>query len=163
MRFWIDSHLFPEQASTLAPRVDALYLFLVGMTVVLALAIFSTVIYFAVKYRRRHDEQVGADIRGILLIETAWIAGPLVIVLGIFVWSASLFIAIADVPADTLDVYVVARQWMWKVQHATGQREINELHVPLGRPVKLIMTSEDVIHNFFIPACSVPQYSAQNR
>ena len=73
----------------------------------------------------------------------------------IFVWGASVFFAMARPPDETLNIYVVGKQWMWKFQHLDGQREINELHVPVGRAVKLIMTSEDVIHDVFVPAFRV--------
>ena len=69
-----------------------------------------------------------------------------------FAWGAGLYFRQSKPPNNALDVYVVGKQWMWKIQHATGQREINELHVPVGRKVKLIMTTEDVIHDFFVPA-----------
>ncbi len=73
----------------------------------------------------------------------------------IFAWGASVFFAMSRPPAETLNIYVVGKQWMWKFQHLNGQREINELHVPVGQPVKLIMTSEDVIHDVFVPAFRV--------
>ena len=85
------------------------------------------------------------------MLELTWTVVPFIIVMGIFVWGASVFFAMSRPPDDTLNIYVVGKQWMWKFQHLSGQREINELHVPVGRPVKLIMTSEDVIHDVFVP------------
>jgi cytochrome c oxidase subunit 2 len=139
----------------MAPRVDALYFFLVGLTAFFSLLIAGMIVYFAVKYRRRTRDALGANIRGNLLLEIGWTLGPLLINLVIFFWGARVYVAMASPPPDTLNVYVVAKQWMWKFQHLDGQREINELHVPVGRDVKLITTSEDVIHDFFVPAFRV--------
>jgi cytochrome c oxidase subunit II len=152
---WSDTPLFPERASTMAARVDALYFFLVGLTVFFALLIAGLIVYYAVRFHRRHPEQVGVTIHGGMVLEITWSVIPLLITLVIFVWGASVFFAMSRPPDDALNIYVVGKQWMWKLQHLDGQREINELHVPLGRPVKLIMTSEDVIHDFFIPAFRV--------
>jgi cytochrome c oxidase subunit 2 len=87
-----------------------------------------------------------------MLLEVTWTVIPIIIVTVLFVWSTRIFFAMSDAPADTMNIYVVGKQWMWKFQHLDGQREINELHVPVGRNVKLIMTSEDVIHDVFVPA-----------
>ena len=92
---------------------------------------------------------------GGLVLELAWTVVPFLITMVIFFWGAKVYFVMASPPEETLNIYVVGKQWMWKVQHTTGQREINQLHVPVGRPVKLIMTSEDVIHNFSIPAMRV--------
>jgi cytochrome c oxidase subunit 2 len=148
--------LFPEQASTMAPRVDALYFYLVGISTFFTLLIFTLVIYFAIKYRRRsEDEPPPPQMRDILALEVTWIVVPLVLALIAFFWGANVFYALARAPQDALEVFVVGRQWMWKFQHPDGQREINQLHVPLGRPVKLTLASEDVIHSFYIPAFRV--------
>ena len=152
---WTSSPLFPEAASTIAPRVDAFYLFLVGLTAFFSILIAVAVIFFFVKYRRRSPESVGQNIEGGMALEITWSVIPLIITMVIFGWSASLFFAYTRPPAETLNIYVVGKQWMWKFQHLNGQREINELHVPVGRPVKLIMTSEDVIHDVFVPAFRV--------
>ena len=74
-----------------------------------------------------------------------------------FVWGAVIFFEERTPPADATEVYVVAKQWMWKIEHIEGQREINELHVPTGQNIKLIMTSQDVIHSFYIPAFRIKQ------
>ncbi len=150
MRF--PTPLFPQEASTMASRVDHLYLFLVGLSIFFAALIAGLIVYYAVRYHRRHPEEIGADIRGSLTLEVTWSVIPLIITMVIFVWSARVFVAMSRPPADTIDIYVVGKQWMWKFQHLDGQREIDELHVPVNRPVKLIMTSEDVIHSLFVPA-----------
>jgi cytochrome c oxidase subunit 2 len=139
----------------MASRVDSLYFFLVGLTVFFSLLIAGLIVIYAVRFRRRSPDAVGARIHGGLLLEMTWTVVPLFITMGIFVWGASVFFAMSRPPADTLDIYVVGKQWMWKFQHLDGQREINQLHIPLGRAVKLIMTSEDVIHDLFVPAFRV--------
>jgi cytochrome c oxidase subunit 2 len=150
--------LFPEQASTLAGQVDALYFFLIGVSVFFSLLIAGLVIYFAVKYRRRSEtEEPPEPAAPAVTLEIVWSVIPLGICMIIFAWSASVFFKINRPPDDALEVYVVAQQWMWKLQHMEGQREINELHIPLGRGVRLRMTSEDVIHSFYVPAFRVKQ------
>ena len=150
--------LFPEQASTIAGQVDALYFFLIGISIFFSVLIAGLVIYFAVKYRRRTeaDPIPAAPVEGAAL-EIVWSVIPLGISMVIFFWGASMFFKINRPPDDALEVYVVAKQWMWKLQHMEGQREINELHIPLGRAVRLRMTSEDVIHSFFVPAFRIKQ------
>jgi cytochrome c oxidase subunit II len=144
--------LFPDQASTFASDVDYLYFFLVGLTVFFTLLIAGLVALFAIRYRRRSEDEIPARFEGSLHLELLWTVIPLGIVMVIFAWSAKVYMTLSRPPDDAIQVYVTAKQWMWKIQHPTGQREINELHVPLGQSVKLIMTSEDVIHSFFIPA-----------
>jgi cytochrome c oxidase subunit II len=147
--------LLPQQASLQAGQVDALYFFMVAVTAFFSLMIAGLIVFFAVKYRRRHDEEVGVAIHGSLALELLWTIIPFFIAMGMFGWGAKVFFDLYRVPAGAMEVFVVGKQWMWKVQHASGQREINELHVPVGRPVKLIMGSEDVIHSFYIPAFRV--------
>lgn len=142
----------PEQASSIAGQVDALFFFLVAVAAFFAGLIFLLVTVFALKYRRRTEGERPAAIHGSLILETLWTAIPLAIALAIFVWGAYLYFVMWRPPAAAMEIFVVGKQWMWKLQHPGGQREINELHVPLGRPVKLTMTSEDVIHSFFVPA-----------
>jgi cytochrome c oxidase subunit II len=147
--------LFPEQASTMAPRVDQLYFFLLGVSVFFATLILILIIAFAVKYRRRSDNEQPQPISGNLALEILWTVVPLSLTLVMFVWGARLFFITFYPPSDALEINVVAKQWMWKVQHAEGRSEIDELHIPTGRPIKLIMTSQDVIHDFFVPAFRV--------
>lgn len=146
---------FPEVASTIAPRVDALYLFLVGLTAFFTILIVALFVFFMVKYKRRDPNSIGARIHGGLILEVIWSIIPLLIVMGLFVWSTQLYFAISRPPAETMNIYAVGKQWMWRFQHMDGQRELNELHVPVGRPVKIIMTSEDVLHDLFFPAFRV--------
>jgi cytochrome c oxidase subunit II len=139
----------------MASRVDSLYFFLVGLTTFFSLLIAGLIVTYAVKFRRRTPDSIGARIHGGLMLEITWSVIPFFITMGIFVWGASVFFAMSRPPDETLNVYVVGKQWMWKFQHLDGQREIDELHVPVGRAVKLIMTSEDVIHDVFVPAFRV--------
>ena len=147
--------LFPEQASTMAGRVDALTFFLLGVSGFFATLICLLIIIFVVKYRRRSDEErppaVGSDMR----LEIFWTVVPLGLTLIMFFWGVKLYFITFTPPANSLEIAVVAKQWMWKVQHPEGQREIDELHIPLGRPVKLVLTSQDVIHDFSVPAFRV--------
>src|SRR5499427_2455620 len=149
---WTGTPLFPEAASTLASRVDALYFFLLGVAIFFSLLIAGLIVFYAIRYHRRTPDQVGEQIHGSMVLEVTWTVIPLLITMVIFVWGASVYYAMARPPDETLNIYVVGKQWMWKFQHLDGQREINELHVPVGRAVKLITTSEDVIHDFFVPA-----------
>ena len=147
--------LFPESASSIAGRVDALYFFLLAVSAFFSLLIAGLIVFYAVKFHRRDPNAVGAAIHGGLMLEITWTVVPLLITMVIFVWGASVFFAMARPPDETLNIYVVGKQWMWKFQHLDGQREINELHVPVGRNIRLIATSEDVIHDVFVPAFRV--------
>ncbi len=152
-----DFPLFPEQASTVAGRVDGLYYFLVGLTAFFGILISGAVVYFAIKYRRGNRVDRSRPLSESAMLEAVWIGVPLAIVLVIFYWGTSVYFTVVRPPKHAEDVYVTGKQWMWKVQHLSGQREINELHVPVGKPIKLIMTSQDVIHSFYIPAFRVKQ------
>jgi cytochrome c oxidase subunit 2 len=149
---WLGFPVFPEQASTLAPRVDALYFFLIAVSAFFTGLIFLLLFYFAIKYRRRSETEQPLPMVGALRLELVWTVIPLGLTMIMFLWGASLYFTTMRPPANALEVYVVGKQWMWYFQHPEGPREINELHVPIGRPVKLIMTSQDVIHSFYVPA-----------
>ncbi|HOQ86298.1 MAG TPA: cytochrome c oxidase subunit II [Phycisphaerae bacterium] len=143
--------LFPESASSISSQVDHLFFYLVAVTGFFVLLIFVLILYFAIRYRRTRAgtcPPVASSNR----LELTWTVIPLMLALTMFFWGARLYVRMFDPPADAMDVYVIGRQWMWKIQHPEGRREINELHVPLGRPVKLIMSSQDVIHSFYVPA-----------
>jgi len=147
----------PEQASTFAPHVDALYAYLLLITIFFSTLITLLLVVFAVKYRRRQPDEVPRPISGSMVLELTWTIVPLLIAMTIFVWGASTYFKAYRVPHQAMEVYVVAKQWMWKFQHQTGQREINELHVPVGARVKLTMTTEDVIHSLYVPAFRIKQ------
>ena len=144
--------LFPEAASSFAAEVDALYLFIVAVSAFFTVAVSIAVVAFGIKYRRKHAEEIGAHIEGSLPLELAWSIIPTIISMVMFGWGAKLFYEMRVPPAETLQIYAVGKQWMWKFQHTGGQREINELHVPMGRPIKMLVTSEDVLHDLYFPA-----------
>jgi cytochrome c oxidase subunit 2 len=144
--------ILPEQASSLAGDVDSLYFYLVGLTVFFSLLIAGTILVFAIKYRRRSPDEIPGQVEGSLKLEIVWTVIPFIIAMSIFAWGASVYFQMYRVPRDGIEITTVAKQWMWKFQHMDGKREINELHVPVGRRVKLTMTTEDVIHSFYVPA-----------
>jgi cytochrome c oxidase subunit II len=150
MQSWIP--LVPDSASTFSWKVDALYFYLSGVTLFFTLLISVTLIFFVIRYRRRTPYEIPRPITGSHRLETLWTVIPFIIAMTMFGWGARLYFEQYKPPQNAIEIYVVGKQWMWKLQHATGQREINELHVPIGRKIKLIMTSEDVIHDFFVPA-----------
>ncbi len=146
---------FPEAASNFAGQVDGLYAFLVLTSAFFSLIIAFFVVFFAIKYRRRNDtvpEQVDEHGIGGMILEITWSVIPLGLSMVMFGWGAVLFFTESRPPADAMNIYVTGKQWMWKIQHQEGSREINELHVPIDRDIRLTLTSEDVIHDFFVPA-----------
>src|SRR4051812_46214664 len=148
--------LWPTSASVHARYEDWLFIFLTVVSVAMTVLIFAAVAIFSTKYRRRHGREA-TPIEGSLLLEIGWSIAPLGIMLVMFAAGALLYFRMRTPPTDSDQVYVVAKQWMWKLQHMEGPREINELHVPVGRDIKLIMTSQDVIHSFYVPAFRVKQ------
>jgi cytochrome c oxidase subunit II len=155
--FLPNAPLFPPRASEMAREIDLLFFTTLGITVFFSSLIAILIFYFMVRYRRTSPTQVGVYLKGgsTLLLESTWIIGPLVIVLGIFAWGARVFFAASRPPPDAKQYYVIGKQWMWKIEHPSGRREINELHVPRGQPVKLKLTSEDVVHSFYLPVMRV--------
>src|SRR3990167_7658458 len=129
-------HLVPAQASSVASEVDALYFWLVGVSAFFAILIGLAIVYFAVRYRRRTADEVGGSFHASIVLEITWTAVPLVIVLFTFGWGAKVYLSLSRPPADAEEYFVVGKQWMWKIQHPEGIREINELHVPLGQTIK---------------------------
>ena len=148
--------LWPARASTSAGNVDALSIFLVVLSALMSVLIFTLILVFAAKYRKRPGH-TAEQIEGSTPLEIIWSVIPLGVFVVIFMWGAVIYFRERTPPRGATEVYVVAKQWMWKLQHQEGQREINELHVPVGRDVKLIMTSQDVIHSFFVPAFRIKQ------
>ena len=148
--------LWPENASTNAGNVDALYIFLLLVSGIMTVLIFAVLTAFAVRFRKRRGQRA-VQIEGSTHLEITWSIIPFCVMLVFFVWGAVIFFQERTPPQDATEVYTVAKQWMWKFEHKGGQREINELHVPVGRDVKMIMTSQDVIHSFFVPAFRLKQ------
>ncbi len=148
--------LFPEQASSIASKIDLLYLFLISVATFFTLLICVLILFFVVRYRRtavvnRANPPVSP------LLELSWSVVPFVLTMIMFAWGAVLYFEQHQPPPVTDEVYVVGKQWMWKIQHPNGKQEINQLHVPIGRPTRLKMISEDVIHSFYIPDFRVKQ------
>ena len=142
--------VFPPEASKIAADTDALYFFLVGISIIGMVAVCILVFGFSIRYRKdRHPE--ATQIEGSTLLEATWTIIPLALFMICFVWGALLYFRIYDPPANAMNIYVVGKQWMWKAEHPGGQHEINALHVPSGRPVQLTMISQDVFHSFSIP------------
>jgi cytochrome c oxidase subunit 2 len=144
------SALFPAEASTIAPYMDALYFFLLVITVIGMALVGALVFTFSMKYRRQNNP-VATKVEGSTLLEATWTIIPLALFLVCFVWGALLYFRIYNPPANSMNIYIVGKQWMWKAEHPGGQHEINALHVPTGRPVQLTMISQDVFHSYSIP------------
>ncbi len=149
-----DLQLFPVAASEQAGPIDSLYWFLTIVSAIMTLLIFVGVIAFAWKYQKRPGVRP-IQIEGSTKLELTWSILPFLVMLIMFWWGAKLYFAAQDPPKNAMEVFVTGKQWMWKVQYPDGGREVNELHVPVGQPVKLTMASEDVIHSFSIPAFRV--------
>jgi cytochrome c oxidase subunit 2 len=153
----VDLPLFPPQASTIAGEIDFFYFVLIGLSALFATPVAILLVYFAVRYRRGITvNRVWPSIDH-YKIELTWSVIPFLLAMGVFTWGVTLYFRIYTPPRNTLDISIVGRQWMWKAQHPNGRREINQLHVPVNRPVKLTMISQDVIHSFYIPAFRVKQ------
>src|SRR5882757_10358247 len=152
---WLNaSALFPREASTIAPYADALYFFLLLITVVGLVLVGCLIFGFAIRYRKeRHP--VAIQVEGSTLLEATWTIIPLALFLIVFVWVALLYFRIYNPPTNAMNIYIVGKQWMWKAEHPGGQHEINALHIPVGRNVQLTMISQDVFHSFSIPAFRV--------
>ena len=155
--------LVPEQAASGAGEVDALFLFILVVTGLFAVGVWVAMLFFAVRYRRRSQADRPQEIHGSLLLELTWTIVPLLLMTVMFVWGAKVYFQMNRPPDDAMTVSVVGKRWMWKLQHPTGQREINELHVPLGRAVRLVITSEDAIHSFFVPAFRIKKDAVPGR
>ncbi len=149
--------LFPEEASNLAPQVDAIFWFEMAISAFFVLLFIVLIVTFAIRYRRRSESEVPPRIEGNLPLEVAWIVIPFAMLLVMFYWGGLVYVRAKRPIENATTLNVLGKQWMWKVQHPEGGREINEMHVPLGRPVKLVMASQDVIHDFSIPAFRIKQ------
>lgn len=149
--------IWPDQASTGAREVDWLCIGLLVVCGFYFLIVFLPLLYFSIKYRKGSKADRSHPLNGSNLIEITWTAIPTFMSFGLFAWGAIVFFHLERPPSDALQVEVVAKQWMWKLQHAEGKREINELHIPLGQAVRLTMTSQDVIHSFYVPAFRIKQ------
>ena len=155
--------LFPDSASALSGDVDLLFITWCVISIFFSALIAGLILYFMTRYRRRHPEDVGAAERTAIWLEIAWSAIPLAIMLAMFAWGTRVFFQIYRPPQDAVEFWAYGRQWMWKIQHPGGQREINTLHVPVGQAIRVKLASEDVIHSFYIPAFRVKQDAVPGR
>jgi cytochrome c oxidase subunit 2 len=149
--------LIPEQASSFASEVDALYGYLIFISAFFTFLIAGAILILAIRYRRGSPADRSRHGGHFLLMEASWIGIPFILTMTMFAWGAKLYYRQVRPPAGALEINCVAKQWMWKFQHPEGNAEINDLHVPLGRAVKVRLISEDVIHSLYIPAFRVKQ------
>ncbi|MBM3493366.1 MAG: cytochrome c oxidase subunit II [Armatimonadetes bacterium] len=147
--------LLPEQASSFAVEVDAIYFVLWALTILFSFVVMAAIGFLAFRYRRGARVDRSRPVHSDLRIELIWSIVPLVIGLVVFAWSAHLYARTRIPPADSMEIYVIGKQWMWQMQHANGVRENAELHIPVRRNIKLTMISQDVIHSFYVPAFRV--------
>jgi cytochrome c oxidase subunit II len=155
--------LKPTAASSIAEGVDHLYFFLTVITLFFTILIFSTIFFFMIKYRRRSPDEIPPDTKEHLGLELTWTIIPTLITVFIFVWASSLYFENSRPPEAATEIFVVGKQWMWHIQHPEGVREINELHVPVNVPISITLTSDDVIHDFYIPAFRVKKDAVPGR
>jgi cytochrome c oxidase subunit 2 len=155
--------LFPDSASALSGHVDALYVIWAVVSVFFTILIAGLIIFFMARYKRRDPEQVGEEERAAVWLEVLWSAVPLAIMLAMFAWGTRVFFQLYRPPADAVEYTAIGKQWMWKIQHPEGQREINALHVPVGQSIRVKLASEDVIHSFYIPAFRIKQDAVPGR
>ncbi|MGA7854334.1 MAG: cytochrome c oxidase subunit II [Candidatus Acidiferrales bacterium] len=155
--------LRPTAASSIAEGVDHLYFFLTVITLFFTILIFGTIFFFMIKYRRRSPDEIPPDTKEHLGLELTWTIIPTLITVFIFVWASSLYFENSRPPEAATEIFVVGKQWMWHIQHPEGVREINELHVPVNVPISITLTSDDVIHDFYIPAFRVKKDAVPGR
>ncbi len=151
----MNPELLPQQASSFAAEVDAIYYLLWALTIFFSLGVMATLVLLAYRYRRGSQVNRSKPVHSDLRIELVWSIVPLLIGLAVFAWSASLYARTRIPPEDAMEIFVIGKRWMWQVQHANGVRENATLHVPVGRNIKLTLISQDVIHSFFVPAFRV--------
>ncbi len=149
--------VFPEQASKVAEQTDNLYWGLICLSAAVCIIVFVPMAYFVLKYRNGKAVDRTPPELPEYKIEITWTVIPLLIFMCFYTWGAKHYFLIERPPPNAMEIDVVGKQWMWKIQHPEGNREIDELHVPVGRMVRLIMTSQDVIHSFFLPEFRIKQ------
>jgi cytochrome c oxidase subunit II len=152
---WLQSWMMPVTGSEFAGKIDNLYIFLVYLTLFFFLLIVYLTVSFAWKYRRKKEGVLTPDISHNLALELVWSIIPLIICIGIFFWGFNDFVKAFVAPNDALEINVTGKKWNWTFEYPDGTRSIRSLHVPMNKPIKLIMTSEDVLHSFFIPSMRV--------
>ena len=147
----------PPQASSWAERIDFINAWITYVSMFCTVAITGAAVYFAIKYRRRADNQQSTFITHNAVLETVWTVIPTIVVIWIFWYGIVLYKEMRTPPSNPIEVTVDGYKWRWEFQHANGKKATNELVVPLGKPVRLIMRSNDVLHSFYIPAMRVKE------
>jgi cytochrome c oxidase subunit 2 len=155
--------MLPPARSTVAADTDALFHFINITSIFLLIGITIAIIYFAIKYRRRSEDDVTPVITHNNKLEITWSVIPLILVLIVFGWGWNGYMTLSAVPDDAYEVRVVAKSWLWEFHYENGTVSVNELHVPANRPVKLVMSSDDVIHSFYVPDFRVKKDVLPNR
>jgi len=160
---WLRSILLPVQGTDYSTRVDDLFLFILLVSTFFFLLVVGLIFYFILRYRRRSPGEVTPHITHNLKLEIVWTVVPLLLVMAIFAWGFRGYMDMSVAPAGALEIQVTAKQWLWQFEYANGTRTINEIHVPVGKPVKLVMSSEDVIHSFYVPSFRIKADVLPNR
>ena len=153
----------PPQASTIAPQVDALYYFIFWGCTIFFVLIVGLSLFFILKYRRREGQQLEERANHNTPLEITWTIVPTILVMIVFVWGFRGYMEMSVAPRDSLEYYVTGKMWLWEITHPNGQTMINEMKVPVDRPVKVILKSEDLLHSFFVPEFRVKQDAVPNR
>lgn len=160
---WLRSLLLPAQGSAYAGEIDNLFLFLILLSAFFFLLIAGLTGWFVWRYRRSRQKAPTSVVTSSLALELTWTLIPLAIVIGIFFWSFSQYVAASVAPGDAMEIQVTAKKWLWAFEYQNGTRTINEIHIPVGKPVKFVMSSEDVIHSFYVPSMRLKQDVLPNR
>jgi cytochrome c oxidase subunit 2 len=160
---WLRSLLLPAQGSAYAGEIDNLFLFLVLLSAFFFLLIAGLTGWFVWRYRRARQQAATSMVTHSLALELTWTLIPLAIVIGIFFWSFSQYVAASVAPGDAMEIQVTAKKWLWTFEYQNGTRTVNEIHIPVGKPVKFVMSSEDVIHSFYVPSMRLKQDVLPNR
>ncbi len=154
---WLRDWMLPSQASAYGRDYDFMYMSLVAFSAFFFLLVAGLLFFFVVRYRRKPNDGPTPHITHNLTLELVWSIIPLMLVIGIFFWGFHGYMNASVAPGDALEIQVTGKKWLWTFEYPDGMRTINEIHVPVGKAVRLIMTSEDVIHSFFIPDMRIKQ------
>ncbi|MBI4875779.1 MAG: cytochrome c oxidase subunit II [Acidobacteria bacterium] len=160
---WLRDLLLPAQGSAYAGEIDKLFLFITLLSAFFFLLIAALTGWFVWRYRRARVAAPSSTVTHSLALELTWTLIPLAIVTGIFFWSFNQYVAASVAPGDAMEIQVTAKKWLWTFEYPNGTRTINEIHIPLGKPVKFVMSSEDVIHSFYVPSMRLKQDVLPNR
>jgi len=156
--FWL-----PPQRSTTAAEIDAVFYFVLWTSVIILAGVVFFMVYYAWKYRRRSEADRTAEVEPNKWLELSWVIVPTILVMVVFWWGMQSFLSAGIPPANAYQVNVYARSWGWDFEYPNGKRSTNEMVVPVGQPVQLVMTSVDVLHSFYVPAFRVKKDVVPNR